>query len=67
MYDAIVIGGGPGGYTCAIRVAQLGGSVCLVEKNGLGELVPNEDVFLLNIFILLEISSEEQRAQRRMD
>ncbi len=36
MYDAIVIGGGPGGYTCAIRSAQLGGNVCLIEKNGLG-------------------------------
>lgn len=36
MYDSIVIGGGPGGYVCAIRTAQLGGSVCLVEKNGLG-------------------------------
>ena len=36
MYDAAVIGGGPGGYTCAIRLAQLGGSVCLIEKEGLG-------------------------------
>jgi dihydrolipoamide dehydrogenase len=36
MYDAIVIGGGPGGYACAIRAAQLGGNVCLIEKNGLG-------------------------------
>jgi dihydrolipoamide dehydrogenase len=36
MYDTIVIGGGPGGYTCAIRAAQLGGNVCLIEKNGLG-------------------------------
>jgi len=36
MYDATVIGGGPGGYTCAIRAAQLGGNVCLIEKNGLG-------------------------------
>jgi dihydrolipoamide dehydrogenase len=36
MYDTIVIGGGPGGYVCAIRAAQLGGNVCLVEKNGLG-------------------------------
>nr|MDQ3718932.1 FAD-dependent oxidoreductase [Thermoproteota archaeon] len=36
MYDAIVIGAGPGGYTCAIRAAQLGGKVCIVEKNGLG-------------------------------
>lgn len=36
MYDAIIIGAGPGGYSCAIRAAQLGGKVCLVEKNGLG-------------------------------
>ena len=36
MYDIIVIGGGPGGYACAIRAAQLGGNVCLIEKNGLG-------------------------------
>ncbi|MGH9993220.1 MAG: dihydrolipoyl dehydrogenase [Nitrososphaera sp.] len=36
MYDAIVIGAGPGGYVCAIRVAQLGGRVCVIEKNGLG-------------------------------
>lgn len=36
MYDAVVIGGGPGGYTCAIRAAQLGAKVCLIEKNGLG-------------------------------
>jgi dihydrolipoamide dehydrogenase len=36
MYDAIIIGAGPGGYTCAIRAAQLGGKVCVIEKNGLG-------------------------------
>ena len=36
MYDIVVIGGGPGGYACAIRAAQLGGNVCLIEKNGLG-------------------------------
>jgi dihydrolipoamide dehydrogenase len=36
MYDIAIIGGGPAGYTCAIRAAQLGAKVCLVEKNGLG-------------------------------
>src|SRR5919205_2089913 len=36
MYDIIVIGGGPGGYVFAIRAAQLGGDVLLVEKKGLG-------------------------------
>lgn len=32
----IVIGGGPGGYVAAIRAAQLGAEVTLVEKNKLG-------------------------------
>ena len=36
MYDAVMIGGGPGGYTCAIRAAQLGGNICIIENNGLG-------------------------------
>lgn len=31
-YDAIVIGGGPGGYVCAIRAAQQGLRVACVEK-----------------------------------
>ena len=32
-YDLIVIGTGPGGYVCAIRAAQLGLKVAVVEKN----------------------------------
>src|SRR4051812_35747856 len=31
-FDLIVIGGGPGGYVAAIRAAQLGKSVALIEK-----------------------------------
>jgi dihydrolipoamide dehydrogenase len=31
-YDLIVIGSGPGGYVCAIRAAQLGMRVAVVEK-----------------------------------
>lgn len=34
--DIVVIGGGPGGYVSAIRAAQLGASVTLVEKDKLG-------------------------------
>lgn len=34
--DVVVIGGGPGGYTSAIRLGQLGKSVVLVEKEQLG-------------------------------
>src|SRR6202790_857751 len=32
-YDLIVIGSGPGGYFCAIRAAQLGMKVAVVEKD----------------------------------
>jgi dihydrolipoamide dehydrogenase len=32
--DLLVIGGGPGGYAAAIRAAQLGREVTLVERNG---------------------------------
>ena len=31
-FDVVVIGAGPGGYVCAIRAAQLGLSVAIVEK-----------------------------------
>ncbi|TDA66935.1 MAG: dihydrolipoyl dehydrogenase [Clostridia bacterium] len=35
-FDVAIVGGGPGGYVAAIRAAQLGGSVCLVEQGLLG-------------------------------
>ena len=35
-FDVIVIGGGPGGYVAAIRAAQLGAKVLLIEKDELG-------------------------------
>ncbi len=34
--DLIVIGGGPGGYVAAIRAAQLGANVMLVEQDKIG-------------------------------
>ena len=40
-YDMIVIGGGPGGYVSAIRGAQLGLSVALIEKEHLGGICLN--------------------------
>jgi len=36
MYDLVVIGGGPGGYTGAIRAAKLGMKVALIEKDKVG-------------------------------
>ena len=35
-HDVVVLGGGSGGYACALRAAQLGLSVALVEKDLLG-------------------------------
>ena len=35
-YNIGIIGGGPGGYVAAIRAAQLGGTVCLIEKDEWG-------------------------------
>ncbi len=41
MHDVIVIGGGAGGYAAAIRAAQLGAKVALVEKDQLGGICVN--------------------------
>ncbi len=35
-YDVGIIGGGPGGYVAAIKAAQMGGTVCLIEKGAWG-------------------------------
>ena len=40
-YDIIVIGSGPGGYVAAIRAAQLGKKVAIVEKADLGGVCLN--------------------------
>lgn len=40
-FDLVIIGGGTGGYVCAIRAAQLGLRVALVEKDRLGGVCLN--------------------------
>src|SRR5690349_2160896 len=35
-YDVVVLGAGSGGYACALRAAQLGLSVALVERDLVG-------------------------------
>ena len=48
MHDVIVIGGGAGGYAAAIRAAQLGARVALVEKNQLGGVCVNQGCILFH-------------------
>lgn len=40
-FDVIVLGGGPAGYVCAIRAAQLGLATAVVEKDKLGGVCVN--------------------------
>ncbi len=40
-FDILVLGGGPGGYVAAIKAAQLGGKVALVEKEVVGGICLN--------------------------
>ncbi|MBI2084530.1 MAG: dihydrolipoyl dehydrogenase [Candidatus Aenigmarchaeota archaeon] len=40
-FNVVVIGGGPGGYVAAIRAAQLGGKVALIERDRLGGICNN--------------------------
>jgi len=41
QYDVVVLGAGPGGYVCAIRAAQLGQKVAIVDKQWLGGVCLN--------------------------
>src|SRR5213082_874893 len=40
-YDAIVIGGGPGGYVCSIRLGQLKQKTLCIEKDEVGGVCLN--------------------------
>ena len=40
-YDLAVLGSGPGGYVAALKAAQMGLSVCLIEKESLGGVCLN--------------------------
>jgi dihydrolipoamide dehydrogenase len=41
QFDVIIVGGGPAGYVCAIRAAQLGLATAVIEKDKLGGVCVN--------------------------
>lgn len=51
MFDVIVLGGGPGGYVAAIRAAQLGGKVAIVEKDSFGGTCLNRGCIPTKTFV----------------
>ncbi|MCW3974845.1 MAG: dihydrolipoyl dehydrogenase [Candidatus Bathyarchaeota archaeon] len=63
-YDVAVLGGGPGGYTAAIRAAQLGANVALVEENILGGTCTNVGCIPTKTLLgFVKILSEIKRAE----
>ncbi|MBB6451326.1 dihydrolipoamide dehydrogenase [Geomicrobium halophilum] len=48
--EVLIIGGGPGGYHAAIRAAQLGKEVTLVEKQALGGICLNNGCISSKVF-----------------
>jgi len=61
-FQAVVIGGGPGGYVCAIRLAQLGlKTACIESRGALGGTCLN--VGCIPSKSLLKLSEEFHKAQ----
>ena len=50
-YNVVVIGSGPGGYTAAVRCAQKGASVAVVEKDFIGGICLNCGCIPLNALL----------------
>lgn len=40
-YNAVIIGAGPAGHTCAVRIAEMGGKVAIVERDYIGGICTN--------------------------
>ena len=61
-FQAVVIGGGPGGYVCAIRLSQLGfKTACVEARNTLGGTCLN--VGCIPSKSLLNLSENFQKAK----
>lgn len=62
-YDVGIIGGGPGGYVAAIKAAQLGGKVCLIEKGEWGGTCLNRGCIpTKTLFAVANLATQVQAA-----
>ncbi len=62
-YDVGIIGGGPGGYVAAIKAAQLGGNVCLIEKGEWGGTCLNRGCIpTKTLFAVANLATQIQEA-----
>ncbi|MCL4459855.1 MAG: dihydrolipoyl dehydrogenase [Chloroflexi bacterium] len=63
QFDLTIIGGGPGGYVAAIRAAQLGARVALIEKDRLGGTCLNRGCIPTKALLRsIEVLREARRA-----
>ena len=63
-FDVVVLGAGPGGYVAAIRAAQLGKKVAIIEKEKLGGVCLNKGCIPSKS--LLDSSQEYIEAQNKL-
>ena len=64
-FQAVVIGGGPGGYVCAIRLAQFGlKTACIESRGSLGGTCLN--VGCIPSKSLLNLSEEFHKVQKKI-
>jgi dihydrolipoamide dehydrogenase len=64
-YDIVIIGAGPGGYVAAMRAAQLGARVALIERDRVGGVCLNwgcipTKAMVSSVELLLEIERAEE-------
>lgn len=63
--DTVVIGSGPGGYVAAIRAAELGQKVTIIEKDNIGGVCLN--IGCIPSKALINVSHHYQEAQEKSD